>query len=93
MTYYEAALQVLRSARRPLSTQEVTDQAIARGLITPTGKTPLATMAAELYMRVRSDPELVKIEDPGPSRAKPGSVRWTVRPAGSARPDPQTQAG
>ena len=92
MTYYEAALQVLRSARHPLSTQEITDRAIARGLITPTGKTPHATMAAELYLRVRNDPELVKIDEPGPSRAKAGSVRWTLRPAGAASPDPQAQA-
>ena len=35
MTYYEAALSVLRSTRRPLSTQEITDLALQRQLIKP----------------------------------------------------------
>jgi hypothetical protein len=81
MTYYEAALQVLRSVRRPLSTREITDLAIERGLITPVGKTPHATMSAALYLRVRNNSELVKIEDPGFLRAKRGSVRWALHPS------------
>lgn len=79
MTYYEAALQVLRSARNPLTTRELTDLAIERGLITPRGKTPYATMAARLYVEGRNDAELVKLETPGKGRAKRGSVRWTLR--------------
>jgi len=79
MTYYEAALQVLRSAQDPLTTPEITDRAIARRLITPRGDTPHATMGAELYLRVRSDSELVKLETPENGRAKKGSVRWTLR--------------
>lgn len=80
MTYYDAALEVLRSARRPLTTREIADQAIQRGLITPRGKTPHITMGARLYTGVQKDPELVKIETPGKGRAKRGSVRWTLRP-------------
>ena len=79
MTYYEAALQVLRSVKHPLTTREITDRAIESGLITPRGKTPHSTMGAELYLRVRDDPELIKIADPGDARAKHGSVRWTLR--------------
>jgi hypothetical protein len=79
MTYYEAALHVLRSARQPLTTREVTDRAIERGLITPHGKTPYRTMAARLYARCRNDSELVKLEAPGKWRAERGSVRWTLR--------------
>ncbi len=79
MKYYDAALQVLRSAQRPLTIREITDQALRTGLITPVGKTPEATMAAELYVRVRNDSELVKLEEPGNGRAKRGSVRWTLR--------------
>jgi hypothetical protein len=30
MTYYEAALQILRSARRPLTTREITDRALKK---------------------------------------------------------------
>jgi hypothetical protein len=79
MTYYEAALQVLRSARKPLTAQEITDLAMDRGLIKPRGRTPRATMMSMLYVRVRNDPELVKIEMPGNIRAKRGSVRWALR--------------
>jgi hypothetical protein len=82
MTYYEAALQVLRSVGRPLTIHEITDEAVERGLIIPRGKTPHATMAAALYVRTaRNDPQLVKLEDRGSKRAKRGSVRWTLRSA------------
>jgi HB1, ASXL, restriction endonuclease HTH domain len=79
MTYYEAALRVLRSVQRPLTSREITDQALKRGLIAPVGKTPHATMTAELYSQVGNDPELVKLQEPGNKRAKRGSVRWTLR--------------
>jgi hypothetical protein len=79
VTYYEAALQVLRSARSPLTTRQITDMALERKLITPSGKTPHQTMSATLYGRVRTDPQLVKLADQGPTRANQGSVRWTLR--------------
>jgi hypothetical protein len=86
MTYYEAALQVLKSAQQPLTMREITDQALERGLIKPNGKTPQATMAAVLYKRVRNDPELVKVEDLGRKKhSKRGSVRWTLRLSSGAR--------
>jgi len=82
MTYYEAALQVLRSVKRPLTAHEITDEVLRRGLITPKGKTPHATMTAELYVHAaRNDPQLVKLEDRGSKQARRGSVRWTVRRA------------
>jgi hypothetical protein len=86
MTYYEAALQVLRSARHPLTTREITDQAIKRGLITTHGKTPHVTMGSKLYVNVRRDPVLVKLQAPGNTRAKRGSVRWTLRSTTTAVP-------
>jgi hypothetical protein len=79
MTYYEAARQVLKSARRPMTTREITNLAIQRKLLVTRGKTPLASMSAVLYLRVRDDPELVKIAAQGSRRAKRGSVRWTLR--------------
>lgn len=79
MTYYDAALSVLRSARRPLSTQEITKLALEREMILPAGKTPNATMSAALYTRVAEDSEIVKIDIPGNGRAKRGSVRWSLR--------------
>lgn len=89
MTYYEAALQILRSAGHPLTTHEITDLAITEGLIAPTGKTPQASMSRVLYLRVRSDPELVKVDDPVNVRAKRGSVRWTLRRAAAGDPSPK----
>jgi hypothetical protein len=83
MKYYEAALQVLKSAPHPLSVEEITDQAIQKRLIAPTGKTPYATMRASLYGRLQVDPELVKLHEWGRVRAKQGSVRWALR-------DPET---
>jgi hypothetical protein len=81
MTYYEAALQVLRSARHPLTAREITDRAIERGLITPHGKTPHDTMSSKLYVRAKKDTDLVRLVTPGNGRAKSGSVRWTLRHA------------
>lgn len=79
MTYYQAALQVLRIAECPLTTREITTIAIERGLISPRGKTPHATMAARLYLRAPKDQQLIKLDSPGNGRAKRGSVRWAVR--------------
>jgi HB1, ASXL, restriction endonuclease HTH domain len=86
MTYYEAAREVLRSARHPLTTREITDRAIERGLLAPRGKTPHRTMEAKLYLRGRRDPELVKLEAQGNGRAKRGSVRWSLRHASASGP-------
>jgi hypothetical protein len=81
MTFLEAALQILRSSRTPLTTQEITDRALQLELIETRGKTPSATMSSVLYKAVHSDGELVKLEDLGAVRAKRGSVRWTTRRA------------
>jgi hypothetical protein len=79
MTFYEAALQVLKSSSEPLTSQEITKRALERGLVVSHGKTPEATMAAGLYRRLGTDPQLVKTEDRGPTRAKRGSVHWALR--------------
>jgi hypothetical protein len=76
MTFYEAALQILKSSSKPLTTREITERALERGLIVSRGKTPEASMAAVLYGRLGTDAQLVKIEDRGPTRARRGTVRW-----------------
>ena len=52
MTYYEAAIEVLRAANAPLTVQEITVQAIEKDLIRPSGQTPVATMTPVLYLRL-----------------------------------------
>jgi len=90
MTYLEAALQVLRSAKRPLTTREITEQAIKLGLISPRGKTPSATMSAVLFKALNAHRGIVKAGDSdsyvrvklGDSdsyiRAGRGTIRWTI---------------
>ena len=81
MTYYEAAIEIMRAAKHPLTVREITSRAIEKGLITPIGKTPVKTMTAVLYVRLPNDSELIKLDDQGGKRAKRGSVRWTLRRA------------
>ncbi len=81
MSYLAAALAVLESTGRPMTTREITDEALRRSLITPIGKTPEATMSARLYVYVRDRPNgrLVRLAEPGTRRARRGSVRWAIR--------------
>lgn len=82
--YLEAAVAVLEASDRPLTAGEITAEAVRRGLVRPAGKTPEATMTARLYVHVRDDPapRVVRLAEPGPNRARRGSVRWTL-----TRPD------
>lgn len=78
-TYLEAALAVLRESGRPLTIREITDSAIESGLISPVGKTPIATMEAVLYRQVQIiDPQIRRLAEPAHLRAKRGTVRWTL---------------
>ncbi|TMC49246.1 MAG: hypothetical protein E6J14_09280 [Chloroflexi bacterium] len=78
MSFLTAAETVLRSARRPLTVREVTEGALRRGLISPSGKTPEATMSSALYLAARRDPNgpLRREFTPGHGRAARDSVRW-----------------
>jgi hypothetical protein len=80
-TYLDAALQVLREAQNPMTSDEITDEAIRRGLLAPNGKTPRRTMSACLYTWVKKAPSapIERIFTPGPNRAQRGSVRWRIR--------------
>src|SRR5215213_3180889 len=69
MTYLDAAEQILQDAGQPLHYREITKRAIAKGLLETTGKTPEATMGAQLYMAVKQALE------PG----EPGRFRITGR--------------
>jgi len=41
MSYYQAAVEILRSTGRPMGAYEIADEALRRGLIAPEGKTPV----------------------------------------------------
>jgi hypothetical protein len=80
-TYLAAAQEVLRAAQRPLTTDEITDEALRRGLLVTTGKTPRRTMDARLYALVKNNPAspIERVFTPGAGRAQRGSVRWRLR--------------
>lgn len=80
MTYLESAAAVL-AAGRVMTAQEITHEAMDRGLVRPTTKTPVATMSAALYVDVLRNPatRFVRLHEPGENRAKRSSVRWALR--------------
>ena len=51
--YIDAAKQVLKSAKRPLTCREIADRAIERGLLNTTAKTPQNTFHALLSRHIR----------------------------------------
>ena len=55
MTYLEAAYQILREAGEPLHYREITQRALAKGLLQPSGLTPDATMGSRLYTDTKQD--------------------------------------
>lgn len=81
MTFIAAAIEVLRRADGPLTIEDLTRRALVQGLLTTKGKTPAATMTAQLYVAARDDPNcpVERIFGPGEARARRGSVRWRLR--------------
>jgi hypothetical protein len=80
-SYLEAALVILAKAGRPMTTHELTEEALRQGLIRPTGKTPEFTMSSSLYSERSRNPNtsLVRLAVEGRMRAQRGSVRWALR--------------
>lgn len=56
-SFKEAAKQILSDAGRPLHYREITDRAINQGLIESEGKTPWATMNAQLSVDIKQNGE------------------------------------
>lgn len=56
VTMKEAAERILRSNRGPLKVKTITDAALRQGRIATQGKTPAATMSAELAMDIKRHP-------------------------------------
>jgi hypothetical protein len=55
MTFTEAAVEVLRSAGKPLHYKQITEIAIERNLLSHVGKTPETTMSSRLATMVKKD--------------------------------------
>src|SRR5687768_9978990 len=53
MSYREAALEVLRNERRPMTAKEIIAVATARGLLSSGGRTPDASLAGRLYTDIQ----------------------------------------
>lgn len=49
-TFLAAALEVLRAAREPLTSDEITDEALRRGLLVTEGKTPQRTILPDAIL-------------------------------------------
>lgn len=52
MTFYEAAVEVLRSAGRPLHVKKITELSVGQSLLTHVGREPEKTMAARLAQEI-----------------------------------------
>jgi HB1, ASXL, restriction endonuclease HTH domain len=76
MTFLEAAMQVLKANRWPMTTREILEQMREQGLLETHGKTPSATLSATLFRALATNPHLGRDADPGPTRSSRGSVRW-----------------
>ncbi len=74
MTFYEAAVEVLRDAGRPLHYKKIAAQAIEQSLLSHVGRDPYETMNARLNQEVqkKSGDTLVKLVRPGVYELKKG---------------------
>ena len=81
MSFVQADIVILEAAGRALTVDEITAEALRRRLISTNGKTPAASAGAQLYLELRDNPRtrLVREAKPSPSRARRGSVRWTLK--------------
>ncbi len=79
MTFLEAAVDLLGEAEEPLTTREILQRALGRGLIDSRGSTPVSTMSAVLYREARRvGARVQRLAEEGSTRALRGSVRWTL---------------
>lgn len=79
-TFMAAARTVLEDVKTPLTTRELFDEIMRRKLVTVHGKTPYATLVAQLYKQARNDDaDIIRVADEGQRRARRGTVRWHLR--------------
>jgi restriction system protein len=88
MGFLEAAIQVLKQAGQPLHYDEITERAIAQGLLTTKGQTPNRTMNAQISTSIRGGGSpFVRA-----GRGIYGLVDWSQDiPASSPAPEPKQE--
>jgi hypothetical protein len=81
VSFLNAGIAVLKESGLELTAAEIARIALDRGLIKSEGRTPGATLSAQLYAYVRDNPAgpLRKLSQPGKARARRDSVRWAWR--------------
>lgn len=55
LTFKEVAQHILKTKKEPLTAREIVDLAIQEGILSTEGKTPDATMAAQLYVDINNN--------------------------------------
>ena len=72
MSFLNAGIAVLKETGLELTAAEIARIALDRGPIKSKGTTPDATLAAQLYVYVRDNPQgpLRKLSEPGETRAR-----------------------
>ncbi|MDP8924320.1 MAG: HTH domain-containing protein, partial [Chloroflexota bacterium] len=84
-TFLGAARQVLEEAGEPLHPRVITERALAAGLVRTSGKTPEATMAAQIYTSIQRQGELSRF-------VRVGRGLFGLRSWGLAGPPPKRRA-
>lgn len=74
LSFLEAAYNILKRKNRPLSSGEIASMAISGGLISTRGKTPSATMGAQIYIDIKHKGEGSRFLKVG--RGKFGLREW-----------------
>lgn len=85
MTFYEAAVEILRGAGRPLHYKKITALSLERDLLTHVGRSPEQTMEARLSQEVAksSEDSLIRAVRPGVYQLRedvdPADARQTIQ--------------
>jgi restriction system protein len=81
MQFKDAAYEILKQAGEPLHYNEITDRALAKGILTTSGQTPHATMGSRLYTdTLRPDSQFRRVDKGvfGLRERQPGDVSQTI---------------
>lgn len=57
LNFKDAAKRILKEAARPLSAADITRIGLEQGILSTDGKTPTATMGAQIYLDIRDNPK------------------------------------